>query len=129
MHKLALAEEIVAASLQAINTHGGGRLERVHVVVGERNHIDPDILSDAFTMAAAAAVLNVETPPNLCAASDVDFMGPNATAAVTAIEVADETWAGLQRQSVGRLAHGFEQSLAKLRRIVMPGSPEASGWN
>jgi len=94
MHELALAEEIVAASLQAMNTHGGGRLERVHVVVGERNHIDPETLSDAFTMAAAgteaaAAVLNVETPPNLCAACDVDFRGPNAAVAVTAIEVAD----------------------------------------
>jgi Zn finger protein HypA/HybF involved in hydrogenase expression len=94
MHEFALAEEIVAASLQAINTHGGGRLKRVHVVVGERNHIDPDILSDAFTMAAAgtdaaAAVLNVETPPNLCAACDVDSMVPTASVAVTAIEVAD----------------------------------------
>jgi hypothetical protein len=38
---------------------------------------------------AAAAVLNVETPPDLCAACGADSTVPNAGVAVTAIEVAD----------------------------------------
>jgi Zn finger protein HypA/HybF involved in hydrogenase expression len=94
MHEFAVAEEIVAASLLAIEANGGGRLERVHVVLGEGNHIDPGILSEAFAMAAtgteaAAAVLKVETPPDLCAACGADSTVPNAGVAVTAIEVAD----------------------------------------
>jgi Zn finger protein HypA/HybF involved in hydrogenase expression len=94
MHEFAVAEEIVAASLLAIDAHGGGRLERVHVVLGEENHIDPGILSEAFAMAAtgtkaAAAVLNVETPTDLCATCGADSTVPSRGVAVTAIEVAD----------------------------------------
>jgi Zn finger protein HypA/HybF involved in hydrogenase expression len=94
MHEFAVAEEIVAASLLTIDAHGGGRLERVHVVVAEENHIDPGILSEAFAMAAtgtdaAAAVLNVETPPDLCEACGADPTVPSAGVAVTAIEVTD----------------------------------------
>lgn len=94
MHEFAVAEEIVAASLLAIDAHGGGRLERVHVVVGEGNHLDPGILSEAFTMAAtgtdaAAAVLDVEAPPDLCEACAADPPVPNSGVAVTAIEVTD----------------------------------------
>jgi Zn finger protein HypA/HybF involved in hydrogenase expression len=95
MHEVAVAEEIVAASLLAIDAHGGGRrLERVHVVLGEENHIDPGILSEAFAMAAtgteaSAAVLNVETPTDLCATCGADSTVPSRGVAVTAIEVAD----------------------------------------
>ena len=93
MHEYAVAEEIVAASLLAIDTQGGERLERVHVIVGDESHIDPEILSEAFTMAAtgtaaAEAVLNVETPPDLCTACETDSEVSSTGIAVTAIEVA-----------------------------------------
>ena len=93
MHEFAVAEEIVAASLDAIDTLGGERLERVHVVVGEGSHLDPEILSEAFSMAAtgtaaADAVLNVETPPDLCDACGGDSETTNTGVAVTAVEVA-----------------------------------------
>jgi hydrogenase nickel incorporation protein HypA/HybF len=95
MHELALAEEIVAASLQAFATHGGRRLDRVHVVVGEHNHVDPLILRDAFTIAAtgteaATAVLDVERPPDLCAACAAQSTISGSGAAVTAIDIAEE---------------------------------------
>jgi hydrogenase nickel incorporation protein HypA/HybF len=93
MHELAVAEEIVGASLEAIDAHGGGRLERVHVVLGPGNDLDPQVLSEAFVMAAAgteaaAAVLNVESPPDLCATCRLHAETSNRGVAVTAIDVA-----------------------------------------
>jgi Zn finger protein HypA/HybF involved in hydrogenase expression len=91
MHEFAIAEEIVAATLRAAAPHRG-RLERVHVVVGENNHLDPDILGDAFTMAAAGteaagADLNLEVAPHLCEQCADDPPDLDAALAVTAIEV------------------------------------------
>ncbi len=91
MHEFAVAEDIVAASLEAIESEGGGRLERVHVVLAADDHIDPEILAEAFTMAAAGtdaaeAMLDVEVPPDLCPTCAAGE-GPSIGAAVTAIEV------------------------------------------
>ena len=48
MHELSIAEEVYRVSRATVAGHGGGRLERVVVAVGELSAIEPDLLAFAW---------------------------------------------------------------------------------
>jgi len=48
MHELSIAQEVLAASDRVLVEHGGARLLRVRVAVGELTAIEPDLLRFAW---------------------------------------------------------------------------------
>lgn len=48
MHELSIAQEILDASQRAARAHGGGRLERVKIAVGELTALEPELLTFAW---------------------------------------------------------------------------------
>jgi hydrogenase nickel incorporation protein HypA/HybF len=68
MHELSIAQSIVETVLHEAAAHGGGRVTRVAVRVGEISGINPDALSFAFDVIVrdtdlAAARLEIEQVP------------------------------------------------------------------
>ncbi len=48
MHEAGLVSEIYRISRQAVETHGGGRLEAVRLAVGELSAVEPELLRFAW---------------------------------------------------------------------------------
>jgi hydrogenase nickel incorporation protein HypA/HybF len=53
MHETAIALEILRASQEAVAQHGGGKLVRVKVAVGELAAVEPELLRYAWEAATA----------------------------------------------------------------------------
>lgn len=71
MHDLAAADEIAETALRVAAENGGGRVRRVHILLGPRSHLDPLTLREAFEVvafdsAADGAELEIKKPPATC---------------------------------------------------------------
>lgn len=53
MHELSLASEILRLCARARDEHGAGRIEEVHVAVGELAAVEPDLLAHAWEAVVA----------------------------------------------------------------------------
>jgi len=65
MHEYSLATEILDAALEAAGDSPAGAITTVHVTLGGGSHLDREVLTEAFAMAAAGtraegAILQVE---------------------------------------------------------------------
>lgn len=68
MHEFAIASELVAAVVREAERHGARRIERLECHVGIMRQVVPEMLAEAFAVAATGtlaerAVLHVETIP------------------------------------------------------------------
>ena len=65
MHEYSLATEILDVALEAAGDSTAGAVTTVHVTLGGRSHLDREVLTEAFAMAASGtraegAILQVE---------------------------------------------------------------------
>jgi len=69
MHEYSLATEILDVALEAAGDSTAGAVTTVHVTLGGGSHLDREVLTEAFAMAAAGtraegAILQVEVSGN-----------------------------------------------------------------
>lgn len=67
MHEYSLATEILSVALDAASASRAGMVTAVHVTLADQNHLDREVLAEAFVMAAVGtraegAILEVTVP-------------------------------------------------------------------